>query len=199
MKRILYATLLVTALALGQARGALVTFDDVNLPPGGIDININGYAGFNWINFYLINTTAHYENQSESAGTISKPNLVWSSSATGTAMVGIHGPFTLNSAYLTDTDYNVMELEVIGVAGGTTLYDNTYTLGIGTPTLVNFDYVNVDEVMFRPTVPDWFVMDNVTVNEAVPESITMVEGALALLWPFGLRVVLTLRNRKQAA
>ena len=65
----------------------------------------------------------------------------------------LDGSFDLNSAWLTALGTNA-EVQVQGYAGTTLLYDNTYTMSAGTPTLIQFDYLGVDRVTFLASYPD---------------------------------------------
>ena len=124
----------------------------------------------------------------------------------GTSASVIDGTFDFNSAYMTAAWNDNLQVTVIGKLGGTTLYNNTYTVSATTPTLINFNYLGIDEVLFSSTGgtphPGYigtgsgtqFSMDNMEINAAVPEPGTMIAGVMLLL-PFGATIARRLKAR----
>jgi len=193
------------ALAYASAISAqTITFDDLNagtLPGSLNDWSApipNGYAGLNWNNFGVMDVPLNllafpgdggYEN-----GLVSGNNAAWNEYGNPASISG--GPFNLDSAYLTAAWNNGLQVEVEGFVGGSLTYNNTYTVNPTGPTLIGFNYLDVDEVTIISSggVNDdvysgsgtEFVMDNVTIS-AVPEPTTLAWtglGGLASLVAF---------------
>ncbi len=202
MKKSVILAIAVTSWFSWNANATLITFDD--LSDGAI---ANGYAGLNWNNFYVVNSTEE-PSSGYAAGTVSPNNVAYNAYA-NEAIIS-DGSFTLNSAYLTGAWNDGLQVEVKGYNGPTLLYDNTYTLSSTTPTLINFNYVGIDSVTFdsfggtpNPNyngVGEHFAMDNMTINAdnvPVPEPTTMLAGALMLL-PLGVGAIRSLRKERAA-
>jgi len=105
-----------------------------------------GYGGLNWNNFTVLDGVHYPHNPSGyGAGVVSTNNVAWS---TGGASITNANPFNLFSAYLTAAWSDNLQVETKGYANGVLIYDNTYTLNVTNPTLVNFNYLGVTEVDF---------------------------------------------------
>ena len=105
-----------------------------------------GYGGLNWNNFTILDGVHYPHNPSGyGAGVVSTNNVAWS---TGGASITNANPFSLFSAYLTAAWSDNLQVETKGYANGVLIYDNTYTLNVTNPTLVNFNYLGVTEVDF---------------------------------------------------
>jgi hypothetical protein len=80
---------------------------------------------------------------------------------------------------------NGLQLEVKGLFNDIVTYDHTYTLNETGPTLINFNYMGIDEVNFQVlSGQQQYVMDNLVVSIPVPEPFTLALvglGALASL------------------
>jgi hypothetical protein len=122
-------------------------------------------------------TASGYQN-----GVLSANNVAFNGSG-NPAELSSSGPFDLNSAWLTAAWNDGLQLEVQGFAGGTLLYDQTYTLNAAAPTLLAFNYLGVDEVSFSSSgginhgydgSGTQFVMDNLTVSVPEPSTIGLV-------------------------
>jgi hypothetical protein len=136
---------LCAALLMMVAAPALATtifFDDM---PGNGSPVLNGYSGFNWQAFAFLDGVNSLQNPSGyGAGVVSPNNVVYVGEF---AHALVYGPvFNLNSAYLTAAWNDNLSVRAIGSLLGETLYDNTYVLSAGAPTLVNFDYLGIDKV-----------------------------------------------------
>ena len=184
------------------AASTLITFDD--LPNPAFDVQStplpvpNGYAGLQWNNFMYFNpassilvTQSGYLNGVVSANNVVANNLGNPASISGRT-------FDLNSAYITGAWRDGLQVEVKGFQGGLLKYDNTYTVNTTGPSLINFDYLGVDEVDFNSWggvdhgyigFGEHFAIDSVTIS-AVPEP-----SAFALA-AFGGALVMSVRRRE---
>src|SRR6266704_4671846 len=150
-------TLLVTqtVLTLGGLAFAntnsLVTFDDLTPTASGLAVPAN-YASLNWNNFSYIDGVNYAGNPSGfQAGVVSSNNVAYNASTNPASIVG--GLFDLNSAYLTAAWNDNLEVEAKGYIGGVLSYDQTYTLSATARTLIQFNYLGLDQVDFLSTGP----------------------------------------------
>lgn len=197
MKSLSWIKILCLYLTLGGAALAgtnTITFDDLNpgsLPGGDepYDAPIpNGYNGLQWNNLWIVNVPesgAMYTGYNY--GLVSGNNLAYNAYGNPASISG--APFNLNSAYLTAAVYTTVNLEVQGFVGTTLAYDNSYILNESGPTLIDFNYVGVDEVNFICSFlgrSDLFAMDNLTIS-TVPEPSSWKILFIALIGfsPFG--------------
>ena len=180
----------------------VIGFDDrpAAVPKSGIyPAPLSSYQGLEWHHLFSVVTAAYGGD----GGVVSPTNAVLVSNHVGipARIDDVEGLFDLNSAWLTALGTNA-EVQVQGYAGTTLLYDNTYTVRAGTPTLIQFDYLGIDGMTFLATYPDpggpsvpggyittWeFLMDDVTVT-FIPEP------GVAGLWLLGA-AVWSLRRRR---
>lgn len=152
-----------------------ITFDDLNPGslPGAYASIPNGYNGLQWNNFYVLDVPqSGVTDTGYNYGLVSGSNLAFNGAGDAASISG--ASFNLNSAYLTAAVYTTVSLEVQGFVGSTMAYDNTYILNEESPTLINFNYVCVDEVGFISSFLGHsgqgyqFAMDDLTIT-TVPE------------------------------
>jgi len=125
---------------------SLVTFDDLTQTASGLAVPAN-YASLNWSNFFYLDGVNYAGNPSGfQAGVVSSNNVAYNVSANPASILG--GLFDLNSAYLTAGWNDNLEVEAKGYIGGVQSYDQTYTLSATTRTLIQFNYLGVDQVDF---------------------------------------------------
>ncbi|QLE47163.1 PEP-CTERM sorting domain-containing protein [Nostoc sp. C057] len=195
-KKLSTAAIAVTVIVLGigaVAQATVLTFDDIAPIPVNDRIS-NGYGGLNWDNFDYINgsntalSLTGYDN-----GRVSGDYVAFNGFG-DTALVS-DGIFNFNSAYLTAAWNNGLSVTVEGFKSGATLYSKTVVVDTTQPTLVNFDYLGIDELRFTSfggVEPDYlietggsgtqFVLDNFTFNEkvtSVPEP-TLLPAILSI-------------------
>jgi hypothetical protein len=153
------------ATAAGNAQ-TIFTFDDISTV--GYTIIPNGYGGLEWNNFFV-----QYAPEATGFvnGVVSPPNVAFNGLGTP-ASFSSSSPLTLDSAYFTSVYASQDQLTVQCFAGGTKLYDNTYAIYHDTLTLINFNYVGVDRVLFSTSAGALFTMDNMTIT--VPEPCTLL-------------------------
>ena len=157
----------LNALTLGAARAkdapTLLTFDDLPATsPGNGWSSFDVYGGLQWLNFGVLDGTLQNPNEGYYRGTVSRKNVAFNLLG-DPASIRSAIPFTLKSAYVTECFANHMQLRVQGFLGATLRYDNSYSVNVTAPTLLNFDYVGVDQVTFTASTASQFAMDNVLV------------------------------------
>ena len=158
--------------------GQVVTFDD--LSGSGLPVPA-GYGGLTWNNFsYLIG--ADHPNSGYSAGTVSPPNAAFNPYG-NPASITSTGQVNFVSAYLTAAWNDNLQVQVKGYAGATLVYSNSYTLSATAPTLINFNYLGVNEVDFISSGgtphPGYagsgthFIMDNIVIGGSAPSLVSI--------------------------
>lgn len=201
---------LITIFLLYLASGAiasatLITFDNLTPTLPFTTPVPDGYSGLQWSGFDVVNAAGTLAGGN---GVITPPNVAESRGFTQQISAG--GAFDFLSGYLTALPgslvvglpvqpINVTKVEVLGMLGNTVLYDNTYTLSSSTPHLINFDYLNVNSVVFITSTnsstsppllsPDRYEMDNLTVS--MPEA-----GSTAAMLGMGLGALSFFKSKR---
>ena len=147
-----------------HAAGATIyTFDDVS--PVEYTMIQDGYGGLQWDNFFIengLNAPGFLK------GTVSSPNVAFDGLGKP-ASIRSADPFTLESAYFTSVYVPAQQIRAQGFTRGFQTYDHTFTVNNTAPTLIDFNYVGIDQVTFTIlTSPGGiFAMDNLVV--VIPE------------------------------
>ncbi len=178
-----------------SAAAITITFDD--LSDNGVGTPIaNGYQGFNWTNWEVVNTpafTSIFGPNGAAPGTVSAPNVAFN--GFGDTAIFSNNVFTLTSAYLTAFWRDNLQVTVTGKRLGTTIHSVTLIPSATAPTLETFDWTGIDEVDLSATGgtqhPGYdsngteVAMDNLTVSvpTSIPEPSTLaiLGGILAVL------------------
>lgn len=164
----------------------LIPFDDLATPDVGANgIGVIGpipanYNGVNWNNIWVLDAMDYPPISGYQAGMISTKNVAFNDFA-NPASITSTAPFNFLSAYLTAAWYDNLQVEVQGYVGSILTYDNTYTLSATAPTLINFNYLGVNEVYFSAFGGtqhasysyngEFFAMDNVTIATNIAVSV----------------------------
>ena len=134
-----------------------------------------GYGGLTWSNFnYTIGSSL--PNSGYPAGTVSLPDAAYNPYGNPASIIST-GQVNFVSAYLTAAWNDNLQVQVKGYSGGTLVYSNSYILSATAPTLINFNYLGVNEIDFISSGgtphPGYsgsgthFVMDNVVIGGSV--------------------------------
>ena len=175
---------LAMSFAASSAYAQVINFDDL---PSFTRIS-NGYAGLNWSNFYAIKGTEFnlvgipFRN-----GVVSPNNVAFWSGSSVTISSGT--AFNLVSGYFTAA-YSGGAFTATANTGATL----TQAINSSTPTLVSFNWNNVNSVTFTPNGGSQFALDNLMVT-AVPEP----EEYGMMLLGFGMVGYQIKRKQKMAA
>ncbi|MCX6345307.1 MAG: PEP-CTERM sorting domain-containing protein [Armatimonadetes bacterium] len=201
----------VMVLLIPTANAATLTFEDLQslaavanpwYSYGKIAQAPNGYGGLNWqnlwvmdVNTYTWSPTSGYRN-----GAVSGAMVAYNSGGTSLSMLASSTPFTLHSAYLTGAWNNNLTVQAVGYRSNVQIYSKTVTVSALSPTLVSYDFANVDKITWN----SWggtnaglggsgnpFAMDNLS-YELVPEP----SQFLALLCGVGGMGGMVWRRRK---
>jgi len=191
LESIVLMVVMVAFAETAYSQTEILTFDDLSWSGNYYEQMPNGYGGLLWNNnFGVVNTveeSAQYGDSGDINGVMSAPNVAYSSG--GDALIS-DGRFNLNSAYLMGVLNDGLQVEVQGLVGIRLMYDNTYTIGTQGSTLINFNYIGVDEVIFNSFggVPHGFsrgagtefAMDNLSIT-LVPEPSALQLAGLATM------------------
>jgi hypothetical protein len=123
-----------------------ITFDDLPPTSGGLLVP-NMYGGVMWNNFVYYDGFHQSGSSGYQVASVSPVNIAFNSGG-NPATISNAVPFNLNSAYLTAAWNDNLNVEARGYLHGTLMYDNNYTLSAVAPTLINFNYRGVDQVVF---------------------------------------------------
>ena len=162
----------------------------------------NGYGGLTWQNVNYINGRDYNPNNPNpppsgnynggyNNGRVSGAFVAYNAYGREATVRGSSFDFT--SIYLTAAWNTGLNVRVRGLSSGNVLYDNTVVVNSDAPTLFNFNYLGVDQLIFDSfggvnagysTSGTQFVMDNMTINP-VPEPST---GVLLIAGLLGVSV-----------
>jgi len=167
--KLLSALICVYVVSLGAAHSGdaatLLTFDDLTSvsPDNDWALISNGYGSLQWYNFGVFNGSVRPVTEGYRTGTVSPTNVAFNIFG-DPASISSRGTFTLKSAYLTAAFVDGMQIHVQGFVRDALTYDNTYTVNTTGPTLINFNYMGVNQVWFIASPSTQFVMDNLVVS-----------------------------------
>jgi hypothetical protein len=165
------------AVAPTPAPAQLLDFEDL---PGCCVFVPNGYQGLNWTNFVTMGRDdfpgSGYQNNT--AGQRSVFN------GFGDPAAFSNGVFNLGSAQMGAAWRSGLDVRIVGLLNGVTLFTQSVVLNPFAPTQVNFGWNGINEVQFFASGGVWedlggdgthFVLDNVNLgpNQVVPEPISM--------------------------
>jgi hypothetical protein len=198
MRKLLLSVAAAGVLFAGQAQSAVLTFDDTSSLAFG-------YGGFTWTQMGVLDPSslAIFANSGYNAGKISGDRIAYGSSGSDPAKISALSTFKLNSAYITAAWNDNLELKVAGLRGSSVVFSRTLILNATNPVREFFEWTGIDSVTFVSTGgtlhPGYsgggnqFVIDNLVVNDAVPEATTWA----MFIGGFGL-IGATIRRRPKA-
>jgi PEP-CTERM motif-containing protein len=192
--RSVFVLLTVAGLSTATERRAgastLLTFENTNTTN---EQPLTNYGGLLWQNVQTMNTdwwvsTGNPINGYVN-GAVSPPTVAWvpadGNSSTATATISSTTPFAFDSAALTSAWNDKLLLQVTGYLNGQIVGSQSVTLNPSAPTMVNFNFPQVDTVRlsasggtYDPAFPSpagvppasippspQFVIDNVTIDQ----------------------------------
>lgn len=190
----LLATAFIVFASASNAATTVIKFDAVIGHPNGV-APPNGYYGDTWLgwtNFHLIEVTnPDWSNSGAVNASVSLPGVA--NTDPGPAQIQALGPFTLNSAYFAADWNDGLEVTVRGQSNGLIIHTKSFEIDTKHPTLVTFNWDNVDNLLFTATggTPNsalsggtgtGFAMDNLIITSVPePETYAMFLAGLSLL------------------
>jgi hypothetical protein len=177
------------------ANAQLATFDDLALcqqseANNQVYLVPNGYAGFNWSNFYVghgATTATRVNGPGYANGTVTDPCMALNGFGEP-AEITSGNPFIFNGGFFTAAFQNGLFLSVEGFSGATLLFATSLTLNTAGPQLMDVTWAGVDRVRFQSgsgSPGSQFVFDNFRFNNtpdpSIPPTTVPEPGALLLL------------------
>ena len=180
----------------------VVTFDDIS-NIGNSAIITNGYQGFNWTNFWVLNAFTQTANNGLSGyyyGMVSPSNVAFNGSGFPSEIDSPGTNFNFLSAYFTGAWSSNLNIEVQGFRDTNLVYDETKVASATNPTLFTFNYLDINRLYFdsyggenagfASGEGENFVMDNFEF-EFIPEPSTFLLAALG-----GVSLIAFLRRKR---
>jgi hypothetical protein len=192
--RSMFGLLAAAGLVAGTQRpvgaSTLLTFENTNTTA---EQPLTNYGGLLWQNVQTMNTdwwvSTNNPINGYVAGAVSPPTVAWvpalGTSNTAVATISSATPFAFESASLTSAWNDNLQLQAIGYLNGQIVGSQSVTLNPSAPTMVNFNFPQVDTVRlaasggtYDPAFPSppnvlpasippspQFVIDNVTIDQ----------------------------------
>jgi hypothetical protein len=148
--------LIVTCVAVG-ARADVVSFDDLS-DNGTGQLILNGYHGFQWDNFYVLNVKKfsalpYMGANGYAAGLVSGTNVAFNGygvDGEGAPALVHNGLFTFNSASFNAAWSDDLTITVTGKRAGNTIAEQSFTVNAtGPATKEEFNWSGIDELDFQ--------------------------------------------------
>jgi hypothetical protein len=148
---------LLTFCFIPASRGNVVTFDDLPVNDTNPPPIPAGYQGLIWSNFNAVNVvsgtlpglTNSFMNSGYYNGMISPSNVVYNEFADPAEIDLANGNFDFLSAYLTAAWTSNLNVLVRGFSGAAMLYSTNVVVDWTGPTLVDFNFQNIDRLTFN--------------------------------------------------
>jgi hypothetical protein len=184
--------ILAAAALAPTARATVITFDDIpfNGSDGSIGVSLDdGYQGLNWSNMSVDNIPAMehvYGITGYSHGVVSGTQVALGNYPDFVGTITSDTAMTFNSAYFTAAWNNGLIIDVSGYLHGILAQQTSFVIDSTGPTLETFNWT-VDKIVINPhggTSAGYeagmhddnglnFVIDNLVINEPIPEPATL--------------------------
>jgi hypothetical protein len=197
MKKLLVLLMsLLMLVFVGNVSATVLTFDDLPDIALPTEAPIGTYGGLTWSPYFAYGDGADmnsYLGISESGysnGTVSQNHIAFNSYQSAVSVSD--GVFDFNGAYLTGAWNDGLDITVEGWLSGSKIYGNTVTVDSTAPTWFDFNYMGIDKLVFSSVGGTdhgyggngtFFVMDNFTFDQSVPEPSTcllLVSGLVGI-------------------
>lgn len=177
----------VVLLTPRSAQATTITFDDISVSNLYTSIS-NGYQGFDWNNFDVLDTSQETIANGYSNGVVSSSNVAFNGGGNA-ADITSASTFTFGSAYFNAAWNNGLSITIEGILNGVVEDTSTFTVNAtGSSTLETFNWSGINKLHFTSSggtsagytgSGTEFAMDNLTVT--TPEAGTLSLLAVGLL------------------
>lgn len=182
--RTILIILLMLFVQILPAQASIVNFEDASSTSTEAQIS-NGYSGFTWDNFYVVNKNAHYADFYYANGTVSGDYTGFNGYRNQASVIST-APITFNGAYLTAASDSILNITIQGYSGAKELYTSTIQILNTSPTWFNANWSGVDKIVFTPFggSQNYFAIDNFTYETSpvpIPGAAYLLVSGLAAL------------------
>jgi hypothetical protein len=146
-------------------------FDDLTDPRLQQGDVPDGYGGFHWNNFYVLDGVDYPYGGGYPLAAVSPKMVIFNAWGAPASFSG--SPFTFNSAYFTSALSNGLHVRADASLEGTVIHTKEFLLDTTGATLETFNWSGIDKVLFTSwggdSAQSHFAVDNVTFNVPIPE------------------------------
>jgi len=162
----------------GVSLAAVISFDDVPgaNPWSSGNAIADGYYGFNWDQFYVLNGGNYSPGSGYDNGVTSGEWVAYNAWANVATINDFD--FDFNGAYFTGAWNDGLNINIQGLNDGNLLYDQTFQVNTSGPTWYAANFIGVDQLVFSSFGGIYhqglngggthFAMDDFTYNETAP-------------------------------
>lgn len=206
-KKTILAIAFVAVLQSTNVSADLITFDEIHIKSWGSVLIDEGYHGFNWDNFYVVNGKSSYPRTGYEYGTVSPSNAAFNGDGDVASISSSFYYFDLISMYITKAWHGGWT-HFDGFIGDTLTYSMDVYADTRTPDLITFNWTGLTKItMSDGNISGQTVIDNMvfSIGDPIPEvpdptissPVPELQGYVMLLAGIGLLGFIT-SNRKKS-
>jgi len=143
-KQVITMIVIVLSIMATVTKADILTFDDVTT--AGEAVIPNGYGGLNWTEFGVVNSSSVVPGSGYDNGTVSGSYVAYNRYAN--IATASDGTFDFIGTYLTAAWNEDLNINLKGYNNNVLIYDQTVVVDPYAPTWFNFNFNNIDELVF---------------------------------------------------